>query len=823
MRFWPRAVWEAHAAQGHPSADSTTRTRSAPGWPTLPSIQRVISPVTPTAGRAEFEASLGTRRNPSFLAPLAHIIDPGGPSGRIGGLVNSAPPEPAGHSDAARQVGLIQRWPQRLPNDPVITPSIETDQWESPTITVDPTPAAAPSEPQQESSDRPPNGMAVQRRPVETADVPVEAPSTVPLTSQAGLRPVPSPAPIPAAIPEASAHFPGRRLALHSDATTVQRSLIIAPAPEPVFRALPILSRMAEPAVSAGASTAPDAASEAGDEPGPIPVSAATGPAATGPAATGAAATVPAAPPEGLLPEAALPLPAATPEDATPVPAVREPERVAPLTSQRSDIGPRLSAQRSAIGDDISDDDRRPDSSVEATALPATRSIQPPATTPRPAVEVQRSEASAPATDRPALTPSARQPRKLGFGAPIEQPPATAAVVETISLQEWASARDAAPSMQRFAATAGADPSDGTPVRADRENSESAVLLGDRPSLLDPPLTSVVDPVAQRGEESDSVTVATATPAHAGARVFHPPRIPPAPVQRAVTTGLPAGAIMTTLQRLPIGGSQDALRRGEVPPSEGPTSQGGRAAEWSTRQATLRTIDDLPAPGTATVVQRLVGAAGPSPLHVPTPGSTGWPAAWPDGTVTLPSRPGLPTLDVPQSSPPQSTHHIVQRSARAAGSAGPWGAGQTTFAPRILRATDTVGADLGPPAMDAGGIAVAAGIAQRETDGTVIFNMAIPADPSPDAPTIQRAVEVEEMTVDSTAAGTAGSSTSEAAAHTPSTTVPTAGDAPAPAGAAAPNIDDLARRLYDPLAARLKAELRLDRERAGLVTDLRSR
>ena len=45
-----------------------------------------------------------------------------------------------------------------------------------------------------------------------------------------------------------------------------------------------------------------------------------------------------------------------------------------------------------------------------------------------------------------------------------------------------------------------------------------------------------------------------------------------------------------------------------------------------------------------------------------------------------------------------------------------------------------------------------------------------------------------------------------------------AGAAAAPSGAA---LDELVRRLYDPLSARLKDELRLDRERAGLVTDLR--
>ena len=47
------------------------------------------------------------------------------------------------------------------------------------------------------------------------------------------------------------------------------------------------------------------------------------------------------------------------------------------------------------------------------------------------------------------------------------------------------------------------------------------------------------------------------------------------------------------------------------------------------------------------------------------------------------------------------------------------------------------------------------------------------------------------------------------------------GPAPAAAGAGPTDVEELARRLFDPLAARLKAELWLDRERAGLVTDLR--
>jgi hypothetical protein len=56
---------------------------------------------------------------------------------------------------------------------------------------------------------------------------------------------------------------------------------------------------------------------------------------------------------------------------------------------------------------------------------------------------------------------------------------------------------------------------------------------------------------------------------------------------------------------------------------------------------------------------------------------------------------------------------------------------------------------------------------------------------------------------------------------------PTAPPAPtdnaeAAGGAAAgTNIEELARRLFDPLSARIRAELWLDRERSGLVTDFR--
>jgi hypothetical protein len=44
---------------------------------------------------------------------------------------------------------------------------------------------------------------------------------------------------------------------------------------------------------------------------------------------------------------------------------------------------------------------------------------------------------------------------------------------------------------------------------------------------------------------------------------------------------------------------------------------------------------------------------------------------------------------------------------------------------------------------------------------------------------------------------------------------------PASAPAPAQDVDALVRKLYDPIARKLKAELRLDRERAGYGLDLR--
>lgn len=75
--------------------------------------------------------------------------------------------------------------------------------------------------------------------------------------------------------------------------------------------------------------------------------------------------------------------------------------------------------------------------------------------------------------------------------------------------------------------------------------------------------------------------------------------------------------------------------------------------------------------------------------------------------------------------------------------------------------------------------------------------------------------------VQSAAGGVAGAAQNAVATAAGAAGGAVAGAAGAAANALPTDLDELARRLFDPLSARLKSELWLDRERAGMVTDLR--
>ena len=81
------------------------------------------------------------------------------------------------------------------------------------------------------------------------------------------------------------------------------------------------------------------------------------------------------------------------------------------------------------------------------------------------------------------------------------------------------------------------------------------------------------------------------------------------------------------------------------------------------------------------------------------------------------------------------------------------------------------------------------------------------------APTVQR---VDETPTPEPAAAVVSAPTAPTAPTAPAAP---AAPAAAPAPASAAELDEMAKRLYEPLSARLRAELWLDRERAGLVTE----
>ncbi len=79
-------------------------------------------------------------------------------------------------------------------------------------------------------------------------------------------------------------------------------------------------------------------------------------------------------------------------------------------------------------------------------------------------------------------------------------------------------------------------------------------------------------------------------------------------------------------------------------------------------------------------------------------------------------------------------------------------------------------------------------------------------------PFVQRAVEIDEVTVtaDASAAGAAEAGAGAAGQ---------AGPAGAPAAGAGPDLEELAEHLYDRIRSRLTSELLLDRERSGTLVD----
>ncbi|WP_037840619.1 hypothetical protein [Streptomyces sp. NRRL WC-3549] len=319
----------------------------------------------------------------------------------------------------------------------------------------------------------------------------------------------------------------------------------------------------------------------------------------------------------------------------------------------------------------------------------------------------------------------------------------------------------------------GADGGAGVPVqRSVRPSAQRPV----RPSVLPPALSFPVPRAAEGptvpllGERGLSLQNAAV------------PDAPGAAVQRS--SGSAAG---------PSGSDRAAA---------GPSSPAGGAAAWSPQ----------PPPPDAVPLRWTTGASGPAA------GGVGVPV---QRAVSVPGGGGR----VPGAPHPQPRTGLPASH----GLAGPGGPGvQRQTGPPVPRSGAGPGPAPGasgtsPGAFPtAGTAAVAAGVAQRAADGSVVFSGAPTGGTS--RPVVQRDAEITEAPPPPPAPP-------DPPADPPAPPGPDPGPASTPgpdaegateAGAGTPAVtDELVRALYTPLSRLLKADLRLERERAGFLIHTR--
>ncbi len=202
-----------------PAVDAGAR---SPAWSALPPIQRSFDPLRPVSPQQEFGDSLVSWRNPSFLAPLGHLVSADAPAGVIHRLIEPAAPSsdhPAGPALTFATVeprrGVVQRmvaafpWASqaqgyRGPDSADIAPA----QGETPPATdpvAPPVPRPLPVAPVQRSEIRPAPMIHAPSPAMPVLELPVIATQSIPTDSAVQTAGEPEPvaagssAPAPAA------------------------------------------------------------------------------------------------------------------------------------------------------------------------------------------------------------------------------------------------------------------------------------------------------------------------------------------------------------------------------------------------------------------------------------------------------------------------------------------------------------------------------------------------------------------------------------------------------------------------------------------------
>lgn len=208
----------------------------------------------------------------------------------------------------------------------------------------------------------------------------------------------------------------------------------------------------------------------------------------------------------------------------------------------------------------------------------------------------------------------------------------------------------------------------------------------------------------------------------------------------------------------------------------------------------------------------------PAPVSAPTPVPGRWTIPGQGASAPPPPAASAPVqLSVISSTPrPPAPVPAALPVQRKAGGGPP--------VPGSPPRTDTGGA----PLPTAGAFAVAAGVAQRMPDGSVVFgSSSAPTSshsPGTSRPVVQRDAELSEEPPPTDSEPATGSEpepdpVDESGAPAATDAGPAA--APARPGGTPVVTDELVRALYAPLSRLLKADLRLERERAGFLINTR--
>lgn len=315
-----------------------------------------------------------------------------------------------------------------------------------------------------------------------------------------------------------------------------------------------------------------------------------------------------------------------------------------------------------------------------------------------------------------------------------------------------------------------------------------------------------------------------------GTEAFVPvaPLLGDAPLAGAVSGGEPGGegvAATTPASTVPVQRAE-AVRAGLPPippPATGPT-----APLLGDRPLSVRSATD-PGPPAGAFVQRAPEDGGaqrmPAPLAGPLPREpSAVPVRW---TVPDPGAPSGPPAALLQRevAPAQRQAAGVPPVQRQAVGVPPLQR-QTGGVPPVPASAAVRAGGRAAASPNAGSVAVAAGVAQRMADGSVVFGAAPLHGTS--RPVIQRDAEIAEEPPPLPEPEPPPAAEPEPGPEVSAgpEAMPAGADPDARAGAAAgqgapPVTDELVRALYGPLSRLLKADLRLDRERAGFHINTR--